>query len=116
MENVVVKPWGTENRWAVNDRYLGKILFIKRGHRLSLQYHEKKDETIFVLEGTLRLHVGDKDSQEIIELGGGNSYRIEPGVVHRFEAPREYSDVLLIEVSTPEIDDVVRLEDDYKRV
>jgi len=53
MENVVVKPWGTENRWAVNDRYLGKILFIKRGHRLSLQYHEKKDETIFVLEGTL---------------------------------------------------------------
>jgi len=62
------------------------------------------------------LHVGDKDSQEIIELGGGNSYRIEPGVVHRFEAPREYSDVLLIEVSTPEIDDVVRLEDDYKRV
>jgi len=116
MENVVVKPWGTENRWAVNDRYLGKILFIKRGHRLSLQYHEKKDETIFVLEGTLRLHVGDKDSQEIIELGGGKSYRIEPGVVHRFEAPREYSDVLLIEVSTPEIDDVVRLEDDYKRV
>lgn len=116
MENVVVKPWGTENRWAVNDRYLGKILFIKRGHRLSLQYHEKKDETIFVLEGTLRLHVGDKDSQEIIELSGGNSYRIEPGVVHRFEAPREYSDVLLIEVSTPEIDDVVRLEDDYKRV
>jgi mannose-6-phosphate isomerase len=116
VSNMVIKPWGTENRWAVNDRYLGKILYIKRGHRLSLQYHEKKDETIFVLEGTLRLHVGDRDSQEIVELVGGNSYRIEPGVVHRFEAPREYGDVTLIEVSSPEIDDVVRLEDDYKRI
>ena len=78
MENVVVKPWGTENRWAVNDRYLGKILFIKRGHRLSLQYHEKKDETIFVLEGTLRLHVGDRTRKRSLNLVVENHTELNP--------------------------------------
>ena len=114
MNTIVDKPWGHEERWAITEKYLGKILFIKRGHKLSLQYHEQKDETIYVLFGRLLLHVGDKDNQEITELTMGESYRISPGVVHRFEA-QENMDVSLIEVSTPEIDDVVRLEDDYNR-
>ena len=115
MNTIVDKPWGHEERWAITEKYLGKILFIERGHKLSLQYHEQKDETIYVLFGRLLLHVGDKDNQEITELTMGESYRITPGVVHRFEAP-ENMDVSLIEVSTPEIDDVVRLKDDYNRV
>jgi len=113
--NRIEKPWGWEDILINTELYVVKRIYVAPGQRLSRQFHRVKDETIFVLEGTLRLHVGDKDSQEIIELGGGKSYRIEPGVVHRFEAPREYSDVLLIEVSTPEIDDVVRLEDKYSR-
>ena len=111
----VDKPWGHEERWAITEKYLGKILFVEQGHKLSLQYHEQKDETVYVLRGRLLLHVGDKEKQEIIELRMGQSYRITPGVVHRFEAPPDV-DVTLIEVSTPEIDDVVRLEDDYNRV
>lgn len=114
MNTVVDKPWGHEERWAITEKYLGKILFIDRGHKLSLQYHEQKDESIYVLGGTLFLHIGDEERQEVIELNAGESYRITPGVVHRFEAP-ESMDVSLIEVSTPEIDDVVRLEDDYNR-
>lgn len=117
MSNIVEKPWGSENRWAVNDRYLGKLLHINPGHKLSLQYHEKKDESIYVLKGNLNLHIGDKESQEILQLGEGDSYRIKPGMVHRFEAPQgNAEEVVLIEVSTPEIEDVVRLSDDYNRV
>ena len=116
MNRVVEKPWGFEDRWAVNENYLGKLLHIYRGHRLSLQYHEQKDETIYVLSGVLNLHIGDEESQEVLVLSEGDSYRIEPGVVHRFEAPKHGTDVELIEVSTPEIDDVIRLQDDYKRV
>jgi mannose-6-phosphate isomerase-like protein (cupin superfamily) len=116
VSEIVRKPWGYENRWAVNEKYIGKILYIKRGHKLSLQYHEKKDETIYVLRGTLKLHVGGEAHQNILVLTEGESYRIKPGVVHRFEAPKHGSDVELIEVSTPEIDDVVRLEDDYRRL
>ena len=115
MSEIVRKPWGYENRWAVNEKYIGKLLHIDRGHKLSLQYHEKKDETIYVLSGVLKLHVGGEARQDIKILSEGDSYRIEPGVVHRFEAPKHGVDVELIEVSTPEIDDVVRLEDDYER-
>jgi mannose-6-phosphate isomerase-like protein (cupin superfamily) len=100
-EYTTTKPWGYEIRFAQNDKYLGKILYIAQGHRLSRQYHQLKDETIMVYEGTL-----------ILELGIPG---ILPGVVHRFCAPERKS-VTLIEVSTPEIDDVTRLEDDYKRV
>jgi mannose-6-phosphate isomerase-like protein (cupin superfamily) len=109
--NIVEKPWGFENRWAINEKYLGKILHINRGHRLSLQYHNVKDETIYVLSGVLSLHLGD----DVVTLMEGESFHIKPGVVHRFEAPKHGTDVVLIEVSTPEIDDVVRLEDDYRR-
>ncbi len=114
MNNRVEKPWGYEDRWAITEKYLGKVLFIKRGHRLSLQYHEQKDETVYVQYGHLHLWVGDKQKQKIVNLKQGESYRILPGVVHRFEAPSD-QDAILLEVSTPEIDDVVRLEDDYNR-
>ena len=108
----VEKPWGHEIRWAVNDKYIGKILHIKRGGRLSRQYHEVKDETIYVQNGVLIMEIGNPPEQIILKEG--QSYRIEPNTIHRFMAPTE-SYVNLIEVSTPEIDDVVRLEDDYGR-
>ena len=107
----VEKPWGHEIRWAVNDKYLGKILHINAGQRLSLQYHEVKDESIYVLKGTLIV----RDKDKIVKvLEEGESMRIQPKTIHRFCAPSEF-DVEIIEVSTPEIDDVVRLDDDYGR-
>ena len=112
----IPKPWGHEIRFAQNDKYLGKILYIKKGCRLSRQYHEFKDETIFVHHGILKLELGLPDVKgfECKTLGYGERFRILPGVIHRFCAPDD-APVTLIEVSTPEIDDVVRLEDDYKR-
>ena len=112
----VMKPWGHEIRFAQNDKYLGKILYIKAGHRLSRQYHELKDETIFVSKGILILELGSPgvSSFETKTLQYGDRFHILPGVIHRFCAPDDLS-VTLIEVSTPQIDDVVRLEDDYKR-
>jgi len=113
----VMKPWGHEIRFAQNEKYLGKILYIAKGKRLSRQYHQQKDETIMVYHGTLILELGipGTESFETKTLVYGERFRILPGVVHRFCAP-ESVPVTLIEVSTPEIDDVVRLEDDYKRV
>jgi len=108
----VEKPWGYEIRWAINEKYLGKILHIKRGAQLSRQYHEVKDETIYVQNGVLILEIGNPPERQI--LSEGSSYRITPGTIHRFVAPSE-SYVNLLEVSTPEIDDVVRIEDDYGR-
>ena len=106
----VKKPWGFEIRWAITEKYLGKILHINAGQQLSLQYHEIKDESIYVLEGTLIV----KDGERAIILEQGDTMRIKPGTVHRFCAPNG-THVKLIEVSTPEIEDVVRLEDDYGR-
>ena len=109
----VKKPWGHEIRWAVNEKYLGKILKIEPGCRLSRQYHERKDETIYVLDGVLVLEIGQGDDIEKFILSPGTMWRIKPMTVHRFAAPSV--GCTLIEVSTPEIDDVVRLEDDYGR-
>jgi mannose-6-phosphate isomerase-like protein (cupin superfamily) len=109
----VDKPWGHEEIWAHTDRYVGKRLYIESGSRLSRQYHEKKDETVWVMSGVLLLEIGEDDVQMITMLPG-ESYHIEPGTVHRFTAAEE--DVELIEVSTPELEDVVRLEDDYGRI
>ena len=109
----VDKPWGHEIRWAINEKYLGKILHINRGCQLSRQYHEIKDETIYVLNGILVLELGN-DPVEIKILKEGENYRIEPMTIHRFRAPPD-NWVKLIEVSTSEIDDVVRIEDDYGR-
>ena len=108
----VEKPWGHEIRWAINDKYLGKILHINKGHRLSKQYHEVKDETIYVLSGKLQVFVGPKDIE--LHIPEGHALRIKPKEIHRFCAGLD-TDVRLGEVSTPEIDDVIRLEDDYDR-
>lgn len=112
---IVKKPWGHEEIWAETDRYLGKILYINKGHRLSLQYHEKKVETIRVLQGKLTLVLQEKRDGPIFNkvMVEGDTYHVSTGTIHRFCATDE--DVAILEVSSPEIDDVVRLEDDYAR-
>jgi mannose-6-phosphate isomerase len=109
----VEKPWGNELIWALTDRYCGKIITIDTGSRLSLQYHERKDESIQVLTGRLRLELED-DAGALVarELGPGDGAHVPVLRRHRYEAIER---VELIEISTPEIDDVVRLEDDYGR-
>jgi len=109
----VEKPWGYEEIWAETDRYVSKYLYINSGHRLSRQYHRVKDETIRVLNGTLLLEIGDVAPFTRMRMIPGDTFHVKPGTVHRFCA--EGSSVLLVEVSTPELDDVVRLEDDYSR-
>jgi mannose-6-phosphate isomerase len=109
----VPKPWGHELIWAHTDRYVGKMLVIDTGKRLSLQRHEVKDESIYVLSGRLRLYLEDDGGVvETEELGPGDHRRVATGRIHRYEAIER---VELMEVSTPELDDVVRLEDDYGR-
>jgi mannose-6-phosphate isomerase len=109
----VEKPWGHELLWANTDAYVGKVLHVRAGHALSLQYHERKDETIHLLRGRMRFWAGpDADSLEEVRLGEGESFRIRPGTVHRMEA---ITDVDILEASTPDLDDVVRLEDRYGR-
>ncbi len=109
----VEKPWGHEEIWAECDKYVGKLLVINAGERLSRQYHEVKDETIYVLKGELVLEIGDENNMERLLLGTGASYHVTPQTIHRFVAPS--IGCTLIEVSTPELDDVVRLQDDYGR-
>ena len=108
----VDKPWGYELRFVRTDRYAGKVLFIKAGSQLSLQYHEKKDEAFFVQSGTLELVLGPAHDPTVVAMKPGYSRHIAPGTVHRFRA---VTDTLLFEVSTPELEDVVRIEDDYGR-
>jgi mannose-6-phosphate isomerase-like protein (cupin superfamily) len=109
----VDKPWGYELRWAITDRYLGKVIHVNAGQALSLQYHVQKDETIFVLSGELDLVLEDEaGAVNTHRLTAGMSARVRPGRRHRFQA---VTDVDLCEVSSPEIDDVVRLEDNYGR-
>ena len=108
----VPKPWGHELIFAENERYAGKILHLEGGHCLSLQYHERKDETLFVLQGEACLTVEVDGEMREIRLVAGESYRIRPGVRHRLRAERPCD---LVEVSSPELDDVVRLEDAYGR-
>jgi mannose-6-phosphate isomerase len=109
----VDKPWGYELRWAITERYLGKLIHVSKGHQLSLQYHERKDESVIVLRGALDLVLEDDGGVlRIHRLTEGQSARIPTGRRHRFIAPE---DVDVMEVSSPEIDDVVRLEDDYGR-
>jgi mannose-6-phosphate isomerase len=109
----VEKPWGYELRWALTDRYCGKIIHIDRGKSLSLQYHVQKDEWILIESGALDLQLEDDNgAMETHRLTPGMSAHVRPGRRHRFVAV-EATD--LIEVSSPEIDDVVRLEDNYGR-
>ena len=108
----VPKPWGHETIWAHTDRYVGKILHIKAGQALSVQYHNKKDETVHLLNGDLIYRVKLGDELEDMRLTRGQSFRITPGTVHQMEA---ITDCDILEVSTPELDDVVRLQDRYGR-
>ena len=113
---VVSKPWGHEVIWAHNALYVGKVLHIKAGHALSLQYHNQKDETIHLLSGEMIYRVrregGEGQPLVDMELKVGESFRNEPGTVHQMEA---VTDCQVLEASTPHLDDVVRLNDRYGR-
>jgi mannose-6-phosphate isomerase-like protein (cupin superfamily) len=107
------KPWGWELLWAEAEQYVGKLLFVRAGHSLSLQYHERKDESWLVQEGRARLELGELGGPlEELEIVPGDAFRYRPGTVHRITA---IEDTLVLEVSTPHLDDVVRLEDRYGR-
>ena len=108
----VPKPWGHETIWAHTDRYVGKILHINAGQALSVQYHNKKDETVHLLRGELIYRVKLGDQLEDMRLKSGQSFRITPGTVHQMEA---ITDCDVLEASTSELDDVVRLTDRYGR-
>jgi len=114
MATRIDKPWGYELLWSHTDHYAGKVIHIEAGKRLSLQYHDHKHESIFVVSGTLLLHLGRGDDARVVRLEVGESTDIPAGDIHRFAAPDD-GDVEIIEVSTPQLDDVVRLEDDYNR-
>ena len=108
----VEKPWGYELVWARTDRYVGKLLHVKAGHVLSLQYHNRKDETMHVLRGELILRTQDGNVLGERPFKAGETVHIPPKLVHQIEAVVD-SDVL--EASTPELDDLVRLQDRYGR-
>ena len=112
----VTKPWGKEVIWAETPDYVGKLLYINEGHKLSLQYHEQKEETILVVSGELELTVSGQGRRGIstLKLSEGDTYHVMPHTIHRFAATLG-SNVVLAEVSTNHLDDVVRLEDDYDR-
>ena len=108
----VDKPWGHEIIWAHTDNYVGKILHITAGHALSVQYHEVKDETFYLLSGELICRVWENGSPKDVGLKVGQSYRITPHTIHQMEA---VTDCDVLEASTPHLDDVVRLKDRYGR-
>ena len=110
----VDKPWGYELIWAETDGYLGKLLFVKAGESLSLQFHNVKDEAWYVLDGRAKLELGGPGERMLNSdvIGPGEAFRFPPGTVHRLTA---LEDTRIVEVSTPQLDDVVRLEDRYGR-
>jgi mannose-6-phosphate isomerase len=110
----VPKPWGHETIWAHTDRYVGKILHVKAGETLSVQYHEHKDETVHLLSGEMKYWVQMPGDTELRDqrLVAGESFRITPHTIHAIEA---VTDIDVLEASTPELDDVVRLKDRYGR-
>ena len=127
---IVEKPWGKEVIFAETDKYVGKILYIDKGHKLSRQFHNIKDETFYVQKGKMILEIGldeearyafsqthnikeDEHLSKIITMKKGDTFHCPPGTIHRMIA---VTDVKVFEVSTPELEDVVRLEDDYNRV
>jgi len=106
----IPKPWGHEEILVKTDNYVMKRMLIRPGHRMSLQYHEKKEETIYVISGCLIV----EDQTHKIKLMPGCTYHVKPGEIHRFGAEVD-QDVIILECSTTELEDVVRLEDDYSR-
>jgi mannose-6-phosphate isomerase len=111
----VDKPWGHELIWALTDVYCGKVLFVAAGHSLSLQFHREKDESWLVQSGLCQIELGETGQAVLSEevVGPGTAFRYPPGTVHRITA---LEDTTILEVSTPHLDDVVRLEDRYGRV
>lgn len=110
----IEKPWGYEIVWALSELYCGKLLFVRAGEQLSLQFHDHKDETIFVQQGRIEIELaapGDRVSEPQV-VGAGAAFRIRPGTIHRWRA---LEDTVVLEASTPDLDDVVRLEDRYGR-
>ena len=110
----VDKPWGHEVIWSVTERYAGKLLFIRAGESLSLQFHNVKDEAWYVLDGRAELELGAPGERMLNKevVGPGAAFHFAPGTVHRVKA---VEDTTILEVSTPELDDIVRLEDQYGR-
>jgi mannose-6-phosphate isomerase len=110
----VEKPWGYELIWALTDTYCGKVLFVRAGHSLSLQFHRQKDEAWLVQSGRAKLELGNAGEKTLKEevIGAGAAFHYAPGTVHRVTA---IEDTTILEVSTPQLDDVVRLEDAYGR-
>ena len=110
----VEKPWGHELIWALTDAYCGKVLFVRAGQSLSLQFHREKDESWLVQSGRAKLELGDAGQAALAEevVGPGYAFHYRPGTVHRVTA---LEDTTILEVSTPQLDDVVRLEDAYGR-
>jgi mannose-6-phosphate isomerase len=108
----VDKPWGYELRWALTDRYVGKVIHVDAGHRLSLQFHHVKDETIYLWSGRLLFEMKEGDALVQRELKPGECVHVPPTTIHRMTA---IEDCEIFEVSTPELDDVVRVADDYGR-
>lgn len=108
----VEKPWGHEIIWAETSRYVGKVLFIKAGHKLSRQYHNVKDETIMVERGEMDLELGAPPDARVLRMRPREPFHVTPGTIHRMVA---VTDCEIFEVSTTELDDVVRLEDSYGR-
>lgn len=106
------KPWGYELLFARTPKYAGKVMFIKKGHRSSLQYHKKKDETMYVFEGKVLLETERNGRMVQSQESKGDCFRVSPPTKHRLTA---IEDTLIFEVSTPELEDVVRVEDDYGR-
>ena len=110
----VEKPWGHELIWAKAEQYAGKLLFVRAGQALSLQFHREKDESWYVLEGRAELQLGEAGQAVLTAevVGPGAAFRFRPGTVHRVRA---IEDTTILEVSTPQLDDIVRLEDEYGR-
>jgi mannose-6-phosphate isomerase-like protein (cupin superfamily) len=110
----VEKPWGHELIWAKGEGYAGKVLFVRAGHALSLQFHREKDESWYLLEGRAELELGQAGEAVLKSevVGPGAAFRFRPGTVHRVRA---IEDTTILEVSTPQLDDIVRLEDEYGR-
>ena len=108
------KPWGYELIWALTGDYAGKVLFVRAGHSLSLQFHREKDESWYIQSGRAKLELGSSGDAVLSEevIAAGASFRFRPGTVHRVTA---LEDTTILEVSTPQLEDVVRLEDAYGR-
>jgi mannose-6-phosphate isomerase len=110
----VEKPWGYELVYAVTGTYCGKLIFVKAGEQLSLQFHKEKDETIYIHSGRAEFEIGEPGKPVDVEVvGPGRAFHLPPGTVHRISA---LEDTVLLEASTPQLEDVVRLEDRYGRV